>query len=71
MGENAMVELPDMERVRSWFDNNKVEISSRIKMEMLPFTINEVRVIAEVIEPEEKQWILIMLFCMALRKGKV
>ena len=69
MSKEGMVELPDMERVRAWFDANKPEVTYRIRMQSIPNT-SEVRVGAN-INSEEMQWILMLKFCMALRKGEV
>ena len=64
-----MVELPDMERVSNWFDANKPEVKCRAEMSAIPET-PDLKITLEN-DSDEKMWVLMMLFCMALRKGDV
>ena len=69
MAKEGMVELPNMVRIRDWFDANKPDVKCKIHMQPLPDT-SDVRITTE-LNSDEMMWILMMLFCIALRKGEV
>ena len=69
MGNRLMVELPNQVRVHDWLEANKLKLDCRIKMEHIPDT-SDVRITAE-INSDEIQTVLLMNFCIALRKGEV
>lgn len=69
MDKEALVELPDMMRVQSWFDANKPTVKCRLDVEQVPF-LNEYKVILKT-DSGEVMWYLMMTFCIALRKGEV
>lgn len=69
MVKKGTVELPDMDRVRIWFDANKPDIKIQIQLQHIPDT-SDVKISATT-DSDEMQWVLIMEFCMALRAGKV
>ena len=67
--QKGLVELPDMMRVGDWFKTSKLELKCQVRMQNIPDTC-DVRVTVEH-NFDDMLWILMMNFCIALRKGDV
>ena len=61
--KKGMVSLPDMMAVSGWFDKNKMKVKVKVTLEGDKLVVSD--------DGEDIQKVLLMKFCIALRKGSL
>lgn len=67
--ETRTVELPDMEKVHDWFEANKGNVICRLETELIRHS-HDIKISVRH-DGDSVQYVLLLKFCMALRKGEV